>query len=152
MAPTGGARRSAAGHGAQARGNGWRPSGPVGLAGPSDRGARLGYGYGAAVLGQAGKGEGWAAVPGRAGKGERGQQAEIMKGKEKGFFSFLFLLFSKTLFKFNFQFFLKSLTNPKHSQNDMQQHVCIKKFLNLFLNFNSTKFIISLSFNAHTFA
>ena len=33
--PTGGARRSAARHGAQARGNGWRPSGPAGLAGPS---------------------------------------------------------------------------------------------------------------------
>ena len=65
---------------------------------------------------------------------------------------FLFLQFSKSIFKFKFQFFLKSLIISKHSQNDMQQHVCIKKFLTLFLNFNSTKFIISLSFNAHIFA
>ena len=88
---------------------------------------------------------------------ERGPAGRFQeRGRKRGkiLFPFLFLLqFSKSLFKFKFQFFLKSLINSKHSQNVMQQHVCIKKFLTLFfLNFNSTKFIISLSFNAHTFA
>ena len=108
--------------------------------------ARLGAGGGRKQRSWAGAEE-WASRPKELGHGPK-----IKKGGKNGFFSFLFLLFSKSLFKFKFQFFLKSLTNSKHSQNDMQQHVCIKKFLTLFLNFNSTKFIISLSFNAHIFA
>ena len=114
--------------------------------------------YQAIRLGWAGSGcwAGAADARGWAGLGRREGEERAGHGKERPYgpkvrerkndsFLFLFLQFSKSIFKFKFQFSLKSLINTKHSQNDMHQHVCIKKFLTLFLNFNNTKFIISLS-------
>jgi len=61
--------------------------------------------------------------PSRAGASAR---AENRGGeKRKNFpFSFSKQIFQKH-FKFKFQFSLKFLINTKHSQNNMQQHVCI---------------------------
>jgi len=63
---------------AQARGNGWRPSGPAGLAGPNGRGARPGWrGYGAGL-------RCWA-----AGK-EMAMGPKVQEERERGIFLFFF--------------------------------------------------------------
>jgi len=90
--------------------------------------ARLTRAAGLAVGGVLGhgarKGESWAAVLGRVGKGERGPAGRFQergrKEEKDSFLFYFFYNFPNLFLKFKFQFFLKSLTNSKHSQNDMQ--------------------------------
>jgi len=69
------------------------------------------------------KGEGRARLA-RWGEKSCGPKTEKGEEKEFSFFSFSKQIFQKH-FKFKFQFSLKFLINTKHSQNNMQQHVCI---------------------------